>query len=82
MIGLVLALMLNGAPPRHCVASCARSERYGREVVVCWYEERASCAEGQPECPQSAPGVSCEPLVVNLGPWNPIPFDYVPDRGY
>ena len=69
IVWLVAALLLTSPIERprelqRCVTSCNWATN------VCFYELRAECGRAQ-TCVDTTE-VECKPLVVNLGPWDPV----------
>lgn len=69
MLGmLVLLLVTSPVELKKCMLSCERTERYGKSILQCWYDEQTICDAGQPEC-HGSDLLLCSPRVVHLGYW-------------
>lgn len=70
---LILALTLVSPPvPQPVLKKCANACYWDDRVYVCGYWEKYRCGRQEIECIDS-PTMACEPNMVSLGEWNPVP---------
>lgn len=71
--GLLIALLLVSPPPLiPQLKKCANSCSWDDDVYVCGYWEKAKCGRQEIEC-IDGPKMVCEPNMVSLGEWDPVP---------